>query len=256
MPAQPSPAHDAASQPFRFLKQFNDPPFQKKIACRDRLRESDKRWFPGDYLSSVFARALCDRRAIPFKEVLESFEFFACVRKQIKPERVADFCCGHGLVGILFAMFERHVEQVLLLDKARPVSYDSVLATAIEVAPWVRDKVKYIVGPLAQATQYVEQDTAIVAVHACGQRTDQCIEHAIYLASPLAVLPCCRDHGSHPSPPCLKQAFGGDAAIDIDRTYRLFHAHYRVRWDYIPAGVTPMNRVLIGIPQHNSSASI
>lgn len=125
----------SGQQPFRFLKQFNEEPFAKKVTCKDRLRESDTRWFPGDYLSSVFARELCQRRAIPFKEVLESFEFFACVRNRVRSPSVADLCCGHGLVGIMFAMFERSVERVCLLDKVRPPSFDLVLSAAQAVAP-------------------------------------------------------------------------------------------------------------------------
>lgn len=248
MPAQTTrPLHEI-KQEFRFLKQFNAPPFAKKIACRDRLRESDQRWFPGDYLSSVFARALCQQRAVPFKEVLESFEFFACVRKHAAAECVADLCCGHGLVGILFAMFERKVEQVLLLDKVRPASFDLVLATATEVAPWIADKVHYVVSTLEQAPQHLEHGSSIVGVHACGRRTDQCIELAIATEGPVAILPCCRGHRLYPSPPCLKQVLGGDVAIDVDRTYRLYHAGYHVRWDHIPAEITPMNRVLVGTP--------
>ena len=235
-----------SDQKFRFLKQFNSPPFSKKIGCKDRLRVSDTRWFPGDYLSSVFARALCESRAVPFKEVLESFEFYECVRKQIRATEVADLCCGHGLVGIVFAMFERKIERVVLLDKVQPASFHVVLETAIEIAPWVRDKIEYVVAPLDEAQSHLAKKTAILGVHACGERTDTCIGHAIDLDGPVALLPCCRHHRSHASPDCLKRALGGDVAIDIDRTYRLYHAGYHVRWDEIPAGITEMNRVLVG----------
>ena len=235
-------------QPFRFLKQFNDPPFTKKTACRDRLRVSDARWFPGDFLSSVFARELCERRAVPFKEVLESFEFYACVRKQVRTSCMADLCCGHGLVGILFAMFERHVEHVTLLDKVRPASFDVTFSAAKTIAPWIADKIEYVTSPLEEAKKHLQLETAILGVHACGERTDQCIDHAINIHGAIAVLPCCRHHRSHPSPPCLKQELGGDVAIDVDRTYRLFRAGYHVRWEEIPPGISPMNRVLIGNP--------
>jgi len=234
------------AQRFRFLKQFDDPNFAKKTGCRDRLRASDTRWFPGDLLSSIFARALCEHRAIPFKEVLESFEFYACVRNQIRAAHVADLCCGHGLVGILFAMFERSVETVTLLDKVRPASFDLVLAAATDAAPWVTEKFHYVECNLEDARDHLEQGTSVVGVHACGERTDLCIDHAIQARSALAVLPCCRHHASSPSPPCLKRELGGDLAIDVDRTYRLHGAGYRVKWDAIPPSITPMNRVLIG----------
>ena len=235
-------------QPFRFLKQFNDPPFTKKTGCRDRLRESDTRWFPGNLLSSVFARELCGQRAIPFKEVLESCEFYACVRKQVGADRMADLCCGHGLVGILFAMFERDVQRVTLLDKVRPASFDVTFSAAKKVAPWVADKIEYVTAPLEDACKHLKPQTAVLGVHACGERTDQCIDHAINVRGSIAVLPCCRHHRSHPSPPCLKQVLGGDVAIDVDRTYRLFNAGYQVRWEKIPPVISPMNRILVGKP--------
>jgi SAM-dependent methyltransferase len=240
-----------AEQRFRFLKQFDDPGFSKKTDCRDRLRASDARWFPGDYLSSAFARAMCARRAIPFKEVLESFEFYACVRKQIRAACVADLCCGHGLVGILFAMFERRVDRVILIDRVRPPSFHAVLAAASSVAPWVMDKVQFVECKLEDANDHLERGTSIVGVHACGERTDQSIGHALQVGGCIAVLPCCRHHRSHPAPPSLKQALGGDVAIDVDRTYRLFNAGYHVRWDSIPHSITPMNRVLSAVPGKN-----
>lgn len=240
-----------ADQPFRYLRQFNSVEFSKKASCRDRLRQSDTRWFPGDYLSSVFARELCARQALPFKEVLESFEFFACVRNRIRCESVADLCCGHGLVGILFAMFQRDVEHVCLLDKVCPKSFDIVLSAAQAVAPWTEAKITYVEAPLKRTLHHVQPETAILGVHACGARTDTCIAHAISLRSTIALLPCCRRHRLHSSPECLKNVLGADVAIDVDRTYRLHAAGYRVRWDQISPRITQMNRVLIGqlLPQ-------
>ncbi|WP_417747282.1 hypothetical protein [Rosistilla oblonga] len=238
-----------ANPPFRYLKQFNSEEFAKKASCRDRLRQSDTRWFPGDYLSSVFARELCERQALPFKEVLESFEFFACVRNRIRSKSVADLCCGHGLVGILFAMFDRDVEDVCLLDKVRPPSFDLILAAAQAVAPWTEAKIRYVEAPLKRAMDHLDSGTAILGVHACGAKTDQCIAHAISLRGTVALLPCCRQHRLHPAPECLKNVLGADVAIDVDRTYRMHAAGYRVRWDYISPSITEMNRVLIGRPQ-------
>ena len=88
------------------------------------------------YLSSVFAQELCARQPLPFKEVLESFEFFACVRNRIQSKSVADLCCGHGLVEILFAMFQRDVEHVCLLDKVRPQSFELVLRATFWAQTW------------------------------------------------------------------------------------------------------------------------
>lgn len=238
--------------PFRFLRQFNEPSFAKKIKCRDRLRKSDKRWFPGEYLSSEFARALCERRAVPFKEVLESFEFYRCVRKWMrKSPKLADLCCGHGLVGVVFAMFEKSVEEVTLVDRARPESFDLVLEAANDVAPWVAPKLRYVECPLKKAQTQLTHGTGILGVHACGTRTDQCLKCAISLHGSVAVLPCCRDYSTHQSPPVLKQVLDTDVAVDIDRTYKLHDAGYHVRWDHIPKSITPMNRVIVATPHRS-----
>ncbi len=160
---------------------------------------------------------------------------------------MADLCCGHGLVGVLFAMFEKKVERVTLIDKIRPPSFDAVLRAANDVAPWVADKIQYVVSPLSEADAHIEQGSSILGVHACGERTDRCIELAIQTGGATALLPCCRNHG-YRLPPSLKQALGAEIAIDVDRTYRLHAAGFHVRWEQIPASITPMNRVIVGIP--------
>lgn len=236
-----------SAQRFRFLKQFNSEELAHKIRSRDRVIPQDARLFPGDQLYAAFARSLCSHRAIPFKEVLESFEFFACVRKRIRSRNMADLCCGHGLVGVLFAICERAVENVVLLDKVRPPSFDRVQAATAEVAPWAIQKLSYVRSSLRDAKRFLEPGTGIVGVHACGTRTDQCIDHALDAGGAIAVLPCCHRH-RHESPECLKRELGADVAIDVDRTYRLANAGYQTRWDHIPESITQKNRVLIGLP--------
>ena len=44
------------------------------------------------------------------KELVEAFEFFAAVRKDLRARSLADLCAGHGLVGVLFALHERRLE--------------------------------------------------------------------------------------------------------------------------------------------------
>lgn len=144
-------------------------------------------------------------------------------------------------------MFERKVERVTLLDKIRPPSFDAVLNAAIEVAPWVKDKIQFVESRLNDARKNIEPKSSLLGVHACGERTDQCIELAIAAGGALALLPCCRNH-RYPLPPSLKQALGAEIAIDVDRTYRLHNAGFHVRWDRIPSSITPMNRIIVGLP--------
>ena len=167
-----------ASPPFRAFRHFNDPKLAIYARERHRLGVLTNRIFQGDTPAERLARALGDRRAISLKELLESFEFYARVRRRVRSPSMADLCCGHGLTGILFALFERSVEQVTLLDRRQPESHRLILEAACELGPWVADKIRYVETDLARAPAVLEPSTTIVAVHACGTQTDACIAAA------------------------------------------------------------------------------
>lgn len=207
------------------------------------------RHFVGDSLLCRFARALAARRAVRVKELLEACELFAVARRRVRGPVVADVCASHGLVGVLYAMFEPSALDVRLIDRRVPESRAEVLAAACEVAPWAEARLRAHDGLLERRGRELPHGTAIVAVHACGLLTDKCLDLASELRGPVAVMPCCRPHRLSPAPRALARQFGGDTAFDIDRTYRLEAAGYTVRWDAIPASITPMNRVLVGWPR-------
>ena len=204
--------------------------------------------FGGDSLQDRLARSLAEERAVPVKEVFESFEFFGRVRKYVRGPVVADLCAGHGLTGVLFAAFERSVQQVHLIDRRRPPSADRVLAAVARVAPWVTDKVSWSTCDLESVGAVLPRGCSVIAVHACGLKTDRSLEVALEAGGPVAVMPCCYHDVHCDAPRTLVQHLGGDLAYDIDRTYRLECAGYEVRWDAIPAEITPMARVLIARP--------
>ena len=232
---------------YKLLRQFNrEVPLD--VGSRNPVDEYLTRHFPSEGLPDRLARALAERRAVPVKELFESFEFFGRVRKLVRAPVVADLCAGHGLTGVLFALFERSVDEVVLLDQRKPPSYERVLDAAASVGPWVRDKVRYETARLRDATDVLAPGTTTVAVHACGQRTDHCLELAASLRGAFAVMSCCYPYGSSPAPATLTQHLGGDLAHDVDRTYRMERLGYRVRWDGIPSAITPMARVLVGVP--------
>ena len=130
-----------ASEKLRFHRELSSRP--SLHGSRNTLRPEDARLFPGETLPAAFARALCERRATCIKELLEATEVFALARKAVRAPAVADLCCGHGLAGILFAVFEREVERVLLVDRERPASADLILKAAADVAPWAPPKVEW-----------------------------------------------------------------------------------------------------------------
>jgi len=195
-----------------------------------------------------FTRRVCAALArdglLPLKEVCESFEFFERVRRAIRAPVIADLAAGHGLTGLLFAVFEREVERVILVDTHPPPSHIRVLEALSDVAPWIGPKVQWVTGRIEDAHTYLEKGSSIVAVHACGGRTDRCLDVAQSTGGHLAVMPCCHPKTGE-GPTALFDALGEGLATDIHRTYRLEAAGYQVRWSRIPKVITPMNRILI-----------
>lgn len=210
---------------------------------RTKLRPADAARFEGGDIASTFARALCERGALPVKELFEATETFALSRKVLRGPVLADLCCGHGLAGAFFALMERDVERVILVDRERPPNADLVIDALDAVAPWASPKLEWRESRLDRQT--LPGGTSVLAVHACGLRTDAAIEHAIAAGGPFAALPCCRPHRQHPAPQSLKNALGHDVAIDVHRTYRLEENGYVVAWRDISPVITPKNRALI-----------
>lgn len=249
---EPQVAILARVSTFRLLTQLNDPENSRCLGYRGYVDPLSARCFGGDALHDRFARALAARRAVAFKEVLESFEFFARVRKHLRASVIADLCAGHGLVGALFAIYEKRVEEVHFLERTPPASRVKVLEAAREVAPWTATKFREQRLNLRRQRPELPAGTAIVAVHACGTLSDVAIELGLELGGPIALLPCCRPHRQSPAPGAIARAVGDDLAFDIDRTYRMERAGYHVRWDEIPEVITPMNRILVGKPKRTS----
>ncbi len=203
-------------------------------------------WFSRNTHTDKLARALLEAKVLPFKEVLESFEFFERARRRVRRPFVADLCCGHGLVGLLYAVFHRDVEEVLLVDRVRPTSAEACLEALAPRAPWLRSKVRFAVARLEELS--LPPQAAVLGVHACGQATDRVIDHALETRGPVALLPCCHAKACQPGPPALGRALGVSMATDIHRTYRLEAAGYQTHWATVPKAITPKNRVILGWP--------
>lgn len=218
------------------------PRLRELASSRSRINASSCRHFPGQRLVDRLARALCQAEALTLKELVESFELFERVRKPLRGGVLTDLMCGHGLVGTLFAVFEKSQQAVILTDQRRPANHDAVLRAVEQVAPWALPKLSFQETPLERAA-----GDALLAVHACGQRTDLCLDQALRLRVPIAVLPCCYGPPREASQ-ALLQGLGVPLATDVARTYRLEQADFRVRWSAIPPEITPMNRLLVATP--------
>lgn len=241
---------------FKFFRQLKALEDRSWMASRSHLGLLlADRYFTSDSLQDRLVRALAADRVLPIKEILECCEFFGHIRKDVRAECVADLCCGHGLLGILFALFKRDVQHVLLTDEREPLSLAAVLACATQVGPWIAGKVTFQKAKIKTMHGSLAPGTAIVSAHACGGLTDRCIDLAINLRSGLAVMPCCYPQRLCPAPLALQLALGVPLAFDVDRTYRLEHAGYHVRWTTIPPEITPMNRIMIGVPRATTTAN-
>ena len=233
------------STPFRMLRAFNDPSLHVIAGSKTHIGKNTIALFQGSTLTDSLVRELAHERALGIKEVTEAFEFYAAIRKHVRNECIVDLCCGHGLAGLLFAVFDRKTQKVMLCDRSRPRGFELVWRAALRAAPWVEEKVSYHTGTLEEIAPRLPKGSTVLAVHACGRLTDDCLAIARDLGGPAAVLPCCRSHDGHPAPYSLRNALGDDVAYDVHRTYAMEEAGHKVRWRSIPEAITPMNRVLI-----------
>lgn len=231
---------------FRVFRAFDDPAVRWAASSRFRLDKRNAERFRGDPVAERIVAALAERRAIKVKEVLESFETIARVRRRIRASAIADLCCGHGLTGLAFAALERDVEEVVLLDRRKPPNADIVHEAVREAAPWIEGKVRWVEDKVTRAAQHLRHGTSVIAIHACGVRTDRAIDAAIAVNGHVAVVPCCYTRTAQAAPAALREALGVELTADIHRTYALEARGYRVTWTEIPDAITPMNRVLVG----------
>jgi hypothetical protein len=230
---------------FTIYTQFNDPSRLRFAGMKHRIHSLPADLFPTDSLPDRLARSLADHRVVHAKELLESFEFFARVRRRVRRPTVVELCAGHGLVGLLFALCEPSVTRVELVDSRQPPSFGRIHQAFAALAPWVSDKVVYREAPLDESTALPEQ-VGVVLVHACGELTDLGIDRAIASGGPVAAMPCCYGTARGPRVAALAKAFGRSANIDITRSHRLADAGYQVDWTHVPRAIRPMNRILVG----------
>lgn len=248
--AMPTP--EGAS--FKAYRQFNDPRLASVASLRGRLDDNLARFFPADTVLDRFAVELSSRRALPFRELLESAELFERVRRRVRRPVVADLCSGHGLVGLLFGMLEPETEQVILVDRRRPKSFTAVLEAAELFRPGLSRRVRYVESRLRADLPELRDVHAIVAVHACGSRTDRCLEAAIARRVPVAVMPCCYRGTADRAPVALRAELDAGLTTDVDRTYRLEAAGFRVAWGSIPSVITRHHRVIVAEPRPQDRA--
>ena len=242
IPQNPSPT-------FKAYRQFNQAELSHHAGRRERDFNLIPVLFNRDHIADEIARVLGAARAVNLKEIIESFEFFQRIRKRVRRPVVADFCCGHGLVGILFALLERSVEEVYLLDLAFPKAQARMIEALSSKWPWIESKLRYCKRDVKGSGLILPKKSGIIAVHACGARTDWAIDAAIEVGGPIAVMPCCyAKRAQTKARPPIERHLGVQLGVDIERTYQLEALGYEVVWQFIPNIITPMNRIIAASP--------
>lgn len=217
-------------------------------ASKSRMSRRQLSYFQSARMPDKVARVLGEAQLLDLKEIVESFEFFQRVRHRVSRADVVDLCCGHGLVGMLFALLERRVERVYLLDHQFPASTHRIEAALNEAWPWVSPKIIRIERSVRGADHLLPRSAGVVAVHACGARTDWSLEVALALGGPLAMMPCCYTHQVYRGPETLKRHLGVTLCVDMQRTLDLHARGYQVDWQEIPPTITPKNRIIAASP--------
>jgi hypothetical protein len=236
-----------SSVKFRVFRRFNEEALAWAARSKFRLDHKSAPYFTGERLAERIVWALAERRAISVKETLESFETFSRVRRRLRAPHMADVCCGHGLTGLLFAAAERQVEDVILFDQEKPSKADLIVEAVVEAAPWVASKVTWVEDDVSRAAKHLAPKTSVVAVHACGVRTDRALEAAAAVGGDVAVVPCCYAQTAPEAPLALREKLGNELATDIHRTYWLEARGYLTDWAEIPRAITPKNRIIVGM---------
>jgi len=176
----------------------------------------------------------------------KNLEFYLCIVNNLLkiPQKIAEFCCGNGE---LSALIDRNheLEKIDLVD-------------IIEVNKLPKN-LKLIKSDFELHLDGVdsfkpEVNTLIISVHPCGELTDKIINIAIESRNSFAIMPCCYNSRMKKydllNPPSPKKLHYLSEKEYYD-TFRIQYAKekgFNVIKCQINPKITPMNNVLIGIP--------
>lgn len=210
-----------------------------------RLNASHLARFSGDSLFDKVARTACEAEVLPRKELYESWEVARRVRRRLRGRKIVDLASGHGLVAILLLVLDDSSPGALCVDERLPPSAARLLEVFERQWPRLVGRIEHRQATLESVA--LGQQTLVVSAHACGTLTDRVLDLAVEARAPVAVLPCCHDVAA-----CDTGGLTGwmdpALAIDTTRAMRLRQAGFEVHTQTIPAAITPMNRLLVGVP--------
>ena len=214
-------------------------------ASRGRLTDRDVDRFPDDTLFHRIARAVCQARCLPRKELYEAWETARRVRRLFRGGRVVDIAAGHGLLAHVMLLLDDTSQSALAVDTALPPSSVKLHEAFVRAWPKLTGRISFMTADV-EAVEILSNDI-VVSSHACGALADRVLDRAAAAGARVAVLPCCHDLDAGDAGG-LAGWVDGPLAIDIVRATRLTSQGYRIWTQTIPAEITPKNRLLLGAP--------
>ena len=212
---------------------------------KGRLTSRDLGRFPGQTLFDRLARATCEAGCLPRKELYEAWEVARRTRRLFRGGRVVDLCGGHGLLAHAMLLLDDSSPEAVVVDARLPPSARKLHHVLTAAWPRLAGRVSFLECDLEDAA--LSSADVVVSSHACGSLTDVVLRRATAAGARVAVLPCCHDLDT-----CdrgdLDGWVDGPLAIDLMRAVRLKERGYRVWTRSIPGGITPKNRLLLGMP--------
>ena len=177
------------------------------------------------------------------KEFYEAKYFFQKVSPLVaNVHTIVDCCSGNGLAGLVWGL-EGEARTVILVDKEKNSDFPPLMS-------WVNSQmdlsVQYHVLNLEQ--ENIPEGDMLSAVHACGSLTDRIIQEGLRRRIPFAVMPCCYKDSMHLPEGSLSYFQNKRDAIDAARIMAIQEQGYQVIIRSIDPTVTPMNRIIIGLP--------
>lgn len=213
--------------------------------AKTRLTPHDLGRFTGETLFDRLARAVCHAGCLPRKELYEAWEVARRTRRLFRGGRVVDLAGGHGLLAHVLLLLDDRSPTALVVERTIPASAGALQASLLQTWPRLAGRVEYVQVDLGAVV--LTGEDLVVASHACGALTDVVLNRAAEVRARVAVLPCCHDlDACDPGP--LSGWMPAPLAVDALRALALEQRGYHVRTQLIPERITPMNRLLLGVP--------
>jgi len=200
--------------------------------------------------------AFHNQRTVRRKELYETlFALHRLAPELARAEALCELSAGHGLFGLLAALLLPDLRGVIQADRREPDCYEKVRERLAARWPYVKVRTRFVRRRLVDLTA-TPRGVLVVAVHACGELTDQVAALARAAEAPFAVVPCCE--GRLLLDREERAAVRGEdipAIVNERRIARWRAWGYEVEERRLPEQVTERPRLLVATPRASGGPS-